>query len=639
LFNQVLFDADQLAFQVQLQNAQSSTEKDYLQVRHDLALLLRLCDLQATEQEVRAFGPHLPQFVALCQSLLSSQGLPTLDSERIHALISSSIDYYAMAVARNAPMVDHTLALLSTTHSQIPNQQPFVVLVAGGFHTTPVTQLLRQRNVSYLVITPTVDTLSNADHDLYIKRLNGQPLSDREILDAVHRPLALAKGIRTTTPDSALAIGRFGSDLWSGFLTTIGLRLRDPQALLPELQKDYASEPAALAAANTWYDRFIQRLPQWRPHRSRAAVLRNAAKSAYEKYVAPHAEELLIASIVTLLSVAGLHALGLQDSSAFSLKSAAILVSGFTLVGSLLTVALFQPLHTLFYTLVKTFHENILHTPFRRLPPQLDHRKLALTQLAALAAVTLVASGALFASAFGLDLQTLPIAFTMGLVSFTLRNTFHALHNPIALPHNRWSLLPVEEGSDDADKSALEAQLRQQREELSRATAALEHFQGLATTQKAFVQKLHAEMESLAIKLKATREASDSRQKFIARRLSTFEPALKQQEDSGGTESAMAQSLRSSIESAKTEGNALATQIQRATEAFDEKFSEHHGAQGHLEDLEKQLQLVSTASQKASSEIELTSIMREQGHFGPRCRLNEWTSYLQKRNFRGGRSL
>ena len=44
---------------------------DLVQVQHDLDLLLRLADLQATEYEVRDFAPRLNQFVALTKSLLA----------------------------------------------------------------------------------------------------------------------------------------------------------------------------------------------------------------------------------------------------------------------------------------------------------------------------------------------------------------------------------------------------------------------------------------------------------------------------------------------------------------------------------------------------------------------------------------
>ena len=53
--DRVLHEAHELAFQIQLERAASKPEKDLVQVEHDLDLLKRLADLQATEDEVRAF--------------------------------------------------------------------------------------------------------------------------------------------------------------------------------------------------------------------------------------------------------------------------------------------------------------------------------------------------------------------------------------------------------------------------------------------------------------------------------------------------------------------------------------------------------------------------------------------------------
>jgi len=200
----VLHDVQELAFRLEMQTANDGPEKDLVQVEHDLTLLIRMADLQSTQMEVKSFGPRTNQFVALCKSLMESNGIRTFDETKVRALISSSIDYYAMALMRNEPMMDNTLALLgqqvsdeaskrvrdghqnsSPTYSptrSLAHSPSVAVLVTGGFHTEPLTELLRQRNISYVVITPTVDELSEADQDLYIKRLSGNLLTVEDVL-------------------------------------------------------------------------------------------------------------------------------------------------------------------------------------------------------------------------------------------------------------------------------------------------------------------------------------------------------------------------------------------------------------------------------------------------------------------------
>lgn len=53
------------AYLQEMQLAQTQQEKDLIQVEHDLGTLLKVADLQATESEVRTFGPRLNQFIAL----------------------------------------------------------------------------------------------------------------------------------------------------------------------------------------------------------------------------------------------------------------------------------------------------------------------------------------------------------------------------------------------------------------------------------------------------------------------------------------------------------------------------------------------------------------------------------------------
>jgi RNA polymerase sigma factor (sigma-70 family) len=198
----LLREASDLAFHLQAAHAASKQEKDLLYVAHDLSLLLRVADLRATEREVRDFGPRMNEFVALAGALTNQK----FDETRLRHLISSSIDYYVMAMLRNKPMVENTLALLSqrdltpeTEHlrlikslksnvlnvrSQVRDQPDVAVLIAGGFHTAPITRLLRERGISYLVISPTVDQLTEADHELYVKRLSGQLLTVQDVLTA-----------------------------------------------------------------------------------------------------------------------------------------------------------------------------------------------------------------------------------------------------------------------------------------------------------------------------------------------------------------------------------------------------------------------------------------------------------------------
>ncbi|HVO32747.1 MAG TPA: hypothetical protein VMU17_02460, partial [Elusimicrobiota bacterium] len=128
--DQILEETQELAFRIKLSLAETQQQKDLVQVQHDLDLVLRVADLQATELEVRLFAPRLNQFVVLLKSLLSAKGLQGFDQDGIKELISSSVDYYVMAMLRNEPMVENTLALLG--QGTAGNQNSGITITAGS---------------------------------------------------------------------------------------------------------------------------------------------------------------------------------------------------------------------------------------------------------------------------------------------------------------------------------------------------------------------------------------------------------------------------------------------------------------------------------------------------------------------------
>jgi hypothetical protein len=256
-----------IAFILQIQKAKSKQEKNLIQVEHDLELLQKVTNLQAVENQVRSFGPRLNQFVVLCHSLLTANGLKTFNQAKIRELISSSIDYYAMALMRNRPMVEKTLALTADAETRrhgdtekdllLPrvsaSPRPRVaVLVAGGFHTEGLVQLLKARKVSYVVITPSVDQLSDADHELYVKRLRGEHLK----LDEVRSAAQQAKGSSSPSRWAKIWSRPEGSTLAAGFYARrwvpalvfgFGISL-SPEALAVQARAAYQGHPEALNA-------------------------------------------------------------------------------------------------------------------------------------------------------------------------------------------------------------------------------------------------------------------------------------------------------------------------------------------------------------------------------------------------------
>lgn len=199
--DRIQFESRQLAQRIKLARGFEASQKsrrrlardtpEFIQVEHDVDLVKRILRFQATENEVRAFVPRMDAFLAIAKSLLENAG-EEQSARRLRVLLSGSVEYYVLAMMRNQPMVDHTLALITGPSAKTN----VAVLVTGGFHTQPIAQLLRQRGVPYLVITPHVARLDPDDHKRYEARLLGQPLSPAQMIsDARRTHSSLAEAI------------------------------------------------------------------------------------------------------------------------------------------------------------------------------------------------------------------------------------------------------------------------------------------------------------------------------------------------------------------------------------------------------------------------------------------------------------
>jgi hypothetical protein len=61
--------------------------------------------------------------------------------------------FYHIAEERDSVLVDNTLNVMRNNNANI------AVLVSGGFHTEGITRLLKERQVSYIVVTPKIESL------------------------------------------------------------------------------------------------------------------------------------------------------------------------------------------------------------------------------------------------------------------------------------------------------------------------------------------------------------------------------------------------------------------------------------------------------------------------------------------------
>ncbi|MGA2090467.1 MAG: (d)CMP kinase, partial [Endomicrobiales bacterium] len=88
-------------------------------------------------------------------------------------------DYYSVNARRSTIFMENVLTAIPTSapiptwdnHSALPQatHPKVIVMISGGFHTSGVTQLLEERNISYITVTPNITCSARDANDIYEK--------------------------------------------------------------------------------------------------------------------------------------------------------------------------------------------------------------------------------------------------------------------------------------------------------------------------------------------------------------------------------------------------------------------------------------------------------------------------------------
>lgn len=152
--NDLLTELGALERAVQDSLAVTAEEKRIVSSARNLALLERLVRHAYTPADWAYQTTHAEEIrnVGVAIVTLAQQvGVPHTLSPPGMDVLAPYEDFCRQAVGRNAAMVQNLLAKMQT------EKRNTAVLVAGGFHTEGLTQLLRQKDISYAVVTPKVN--------------------------------------------------------------------------------------------------------------------------------------------------------------------------------------------------------------------------------------------------------------------------------------------------------------------------------------------------------------------------------------------------------------------------------------------------------------------------------------------------
>jgi len=108
--------------------------------------------------------------------------IPVQPEGPIMAAMQSAQEYYALAVARDRAMAANTIKSMEQYRTDRS------VLVAGGFHTQGITRILRQNNISYIVVCPIIG--KDKCDQAYRNRMNNGLLDSADIEEFFTHTLA-----------------------------------------------------------------------------------------------------------------------------------------------------------------------------------------------------------------------------------------------------------------------------------------------------------------------------------------------------------------------------------------------------------------------------------------------------------------
>ena len=116
---------------------------------------------------------HMAALVQIAESLLADQKLDF----NIGNAVRQSLMFYPYAMERDTQLVQNSLAALDKMGSNASG-----ILVVGGFHVEAIDQYLRDHNISYLQLNPSITRdITSTEQLNYVKRMCDEHVSSAEL--------------------------------------------------------------------------------------------------------------------------------------------------------------------------------------------------------------------------------------------------------------------------------------------------------------------------------------------------------------------------------------------------------------------------------------------------------------------------
>ncbi len=199
-FSEVTRELDLFLSDLKRHLCETQTQERLVAYSAGLRLLNEFCALKSTHYIL----DYLDRNPAACDiaaidafvSQTMRETMGTEVSSQLTPFITQALnqvrDYYQLAVRRDHTMVDNTITHMADGNHNV------AVMVTGGFHTQGITDILRERNIPYVVVSPHPST-DNFDQ-IYLDRMCGKHLSFENMQSFLSQTLVVPLITSDTAP-------------------------------------------------------------------------------------------------------------------------------------------------------------------------------------------------------------------------------------------------------------------------------------------------------------------------------------------------------------------------------------------------------------------------------------------------------
>ena len=178
--------------QLRLSFCVTKHQKQLIQIERKIDILNKILNLQATNSEVSYFfnnskGLNIRKIVKWFKRESQKEGLNfpyalKNDLFPVNQALQKAGDFYQEALNRDHILINNLLHEMNVTNKKV------AVLITGGFHTKGITDIIRQKQTSYAVISPAIK--SEFASDLYYQLMNKQQVNNHSALFSLPTHLA-----------------------------------------------------------------------------------------------------------------------------------------------------------------------------------------------------------------------------------------------------------------------------------------------------------------------------------------------------------------------------------------------------------------------------------------------------------------